>query len=144
VKILWLLLLSAAALLAAGPAMKCDGLAARSFGKEVKIQSAALVAAKGNMPEHCDVRGVIWPEAGFAIKLPAAWNLRFQMVGNGGTAGTISLGAMDNAVRKGFASASTDTGHDAAKEALASFAYVTPENPNGHRKFLDFAYLAGA
>ena len=141
-KALWLLLLSAAALLAAGPTLKCDDLTARSFGKEVKIKSAALVAAKGNLPEHCDVRGVIWPEAGFAIKLPTAWNDRFQMVGNGGTAGTISLGAMDNAARKGFASASTDTGHDAAKEALASFAYVTPENPNGHRKFLDFAYLA--
>src|SRR3954453_23607581 len=142
VKALFLLLLSATALPAAGSALKCDDLLAKLFGKEVKIQSAALVAAKGNMPEHCDLRGVIWPEAGFAIKLPTAWNDRFQMVGNGGTAGTISLGAMDNAVRTGFASASTDTGHDAAKEALASFAYVTPENPNGHRKFLDFAYLA--
>src|SRR5580700_6924073 len=43
---------------------------------------------------------------------------------------------------KGFASASTDTGHDAAKEPLATFAYVTPENPNGHRKLIDFAYLS--
>lgn len=141
-KAIWLLLLSTAALPAAGPAVKCEDLAAKSFGKEVKMQSAALAPAKGDIPEHCDVRGVIWPEAGFAIKLPTVWNGRFQMVGNGGTAGTISLGALDNAVRKGFASASTDTGHDAAKEALASFAYVTPENPNGHRKFLDFAYLS--
>src|SRR6476646_8087782 len=141
-KALWLLPLSSAALLAAGPAPKCDALAGKSFGDQVKINSAALVAAQSNLPEHCDVRGVIWPEAGFAIKLPTAWNDRFQMVGNGGTAGTISLGPMDNAVRRGFASASTDTGHDAAKEVLASFAYVTPENPNGRRKFLDFAYLA--
>ena len=143
-KTLWFLLLSssAAALQAAGPAVKCDELSAKAFGKDVKIQSATLIAAKSNLPEHCDVRGVIWPEAGFAIKLPTAWNDRFEMVGNGGTAGTIGLGPMDNAVRKGFASASTDTGHDAAKEALASFAYVTPENPNGRRKFLDFAYLA--
>jgi feruloyl esterase len=129
-------------LVAAGPAMKCDALAGKSFGDEVKIRSAALVPASGNMPEHCDVRGSIRPEAGFAIKLPTAWNERFQMVGNGGTAGTISLGAVDNAVRKGFAASSTDTGHDAAKETLASFAYVTPENSDGHRKFLDFAYLA--
>ena len=139
---LWLFLLTSAALVAAEPAVKCEDLAARSFGKEVKVQSAALVSVNGNMPEHCDVRGVIWPETGFAIKLPTAWNNRFEMVGNGGTAGTISLGPVDNAVRKGFASASTDTGHDAAKEPLATFAYVTPENPNGHRKFLDFAYLA--
>ncbi len=128
--------------MAGSPTMTCDAMAAKSFGGEVKIHSATLVAAKGNLPEHCDVRGVIAPEAGFAIKLPTVWNDRFQMVGNGGTAGTISMSAVDGAVRKGFASASTDTGHDAAKEPLATFAYVTPENPNGHRKAIDFGYLS--
>ena len=142
VKSICLTLLAAHAVLAAGPAMKCDALAARPFGDDVKIASATLVPAKGNLPEHCDVRGVIWPEAGFAIKLPTEWNERFQMLGNGGTAGTISLGPVDNAVRKGFAASSTDTGHDAAKEPLATFAYVTPANPNGHRKLIDFAYLS--
>ena len=141
-KIFWLLLFPVAAALAAEPAMKCDALATKSFGAEVKIASATLVPAKNNMPEHCDVRGVIFPEAGFAIKLPTAWNDRFEMVGNGGTAGVLSMGPVDTAVRKGFAAASTDTGHDAKKEALATFAYQTPENPNGHRKFLDFAYLS--
>ena len=48
-----------------------------------------LVPAKGNLSKHCDVRGVIWPEAEFAIKLPTTWNERFQMAGNGGIAGTI-------------------------------------------------------
>ena len=129
--------------------MKCEALAARPFSidskapaEAIKIASASLVAAKGNLPEHCDVRGAIWPEAKFAIKLPTEWNDRFQMVGNGGTAGTISMGAVDGAVRKGFASASTDTGHDAAKEPLATFAWVTPENPHGKRKLTDFAYLS--
>jgi pimeloyl-ACP methyl ester carboxylesterase len=144
VKLICLTLLCSAqaVLLAAGPAMKCDALAAKSFGDDVKIASATLVPAKGNMPEHCDVRGAIWPEARFAIKLPTEWNERFQMDGNGGTAGTISLGPVDAAVRKGFAASSTDTGHDAAKEPLATFAYVTPENPNGRRKLVDFAYLS--
>ena len=141
-KALWLIPVSSAVLLAAGPAMKCDALAAKSFGDQVKIHSAALVGAMGNLPEHCEVRGVIWPEAEFAIKLPTAWNDRFQMVGNGGTAGIISFGGIDNALRKGFAAVSTNTGHDAAKEPLATFAYLTPENPNARRKFLDFAYLA--
>src|SRR5262249_32001812 len=135
-KALWVVLLSSAALVAADPAIKCDGLAIKSFGDEVKILSATLVAAKGNLREHCDVRGVIWPEAKFAIKLPTTWNDRFQMVGNGGTAGVISFAAMDKALRAGFASASTDTGHDAAKEPLASDAYVTPGNPHGWRKVL--------
>jgi hypothetical protein len=134
-----LLLLLPAAALAAAP---CDALAAKVFGKDIKIESATSVPAKENLPEHCDVRGVIWPEARFVIKLPTAWNDRFQMVGNGGTAGVLSMAAVDAALRKGFASASTDTGHDAVKEPFASFAHVTPENPNGRRKLIDFAYLS--
>ena len=140
-KIICSLALSAVGLYAAPP-IPCDALASRAFGKEVTIQSATLVAAKENLPEHCDVRGVIWPEASFALKLPTAWNDRFQMVGNGGTAGVISLGAVDAGLRKGFAAVSTDTGHDAKKEPLAIFAYVTPENPHGKRKLTDFAYLS--
>ena len=127
---------------AAAPAMKCDTLLSRPFGEDVKLRAATLVAAKGNLPEHCDVRGVIFPEAQFAVKLPTTWNDRFQMVGNGGTAGTISLGAVDNALRLGFAASSTDTGHDAAKEPLATFAWETPQNPNARRKLLDFAWLS--
>ena len=139
---LLLLILVNGALWAAGPVVPCNALATTRFGDDVRVTSANLVAAKGGMPEHCDVRGVIAPEAGFSIKLPTDWNSRFQMVGNGGTAGTISLGAVDAAVRKGFAASSTDTGHDAAKEPLATFARVTAENPNGQRKLIDFAYLA--
>ena len=127
---------------AAGPVMKCESMAQHLSGPGTHIDSAILVAAKGNIPEHCDIRGVIFPENHFAIKLPADWNGRFEMVGNGGTAGTISMSAVDGAVHKGFASASTDTGHDAKKEPLATFAYVTPENPNGHRKMIDFGYLS--
>jgi feruloyl esterase len=141
-KSLLLLPLFCAALHAAKPAISCDALLTHNFGDEVKIRSAALIPAKGNLPEHCDVRGVIWPEDQFAIKLPTEWNERFEMVGNGGTAGTISLGAVDGAVRHGFASSSTDTGHDAAKDPLASFAYETPTNLNARRKFLDFAWLS--
>jgi tannase/feruloyl esterase len=142
VKTCILFLCASPILMAGSPAIKCDVLAAKPFGDDVKIESATVVAAKGDLPEHCDVRGVIAPEARFAIKLPTVWNDRFQMDGNGGTAGTISMGAVDGAVRKGFAAASTDTGHDAAKEPVATFAWVTPENPNGRRKAIDFAYLS--
>src|SRR6266404_5955958 len=101
----------------AAPPKKCDDLAAIPFGADVKVESAKLVTATASLPEHCDVRGVIWPEARFAVKLPAKWNNRFEMVGNGGWAGTISLAAVDVAVRDGYAATSTDTGHDAQKEA---------------------------
>jgi len=124
----------------AAPVKKCDELV--SFGAGVKIESAKLVAAAPNLPEHCDVRGVIWPEARFAVKLPTNWNERFEMVGGGGWAGTISLAAMDTGVRDGYATSSTDTGHDAQKEPGASFAYPGPNNPHAARKLIDFGYLA--
>ena len=59
---------------AAGHAIKCEALAAQSFGDEIKIASAKLIPATDKLPEHCDVRGVIWPEAQFAIELPTEWN----------------------------------------------------------------------
>jgi hypothetical protein len=124
----------------AGPVKKCDELAATPFGADVKIESAKLVAATANLREHCDIRGVIWPEAKFVLKLPTDWNNRFQMDGNGGWAGTITN--LDGAVRDGYAATSTDTGHDAQKEPQATFAYPGPNNPNAARKVVDHGYLA--
>lgn len=121
---------------------KCAALPSTSFGAEVKIESATLIAATPQAPEHCDVRGVIAPEAKFAVKLPTNWNNRFYMVGGGGYAGTISHGPMNTGLQKGYATASTDTGHDAAKEPLATFANPGPNNPHADRKVLDYAYLA--
>lgn len=121
---------------------KCAALASASFGSEVKIESATLVSANAQVPEHCDVRGAIWPEAKFAVKLPTNWNNRFYMVGGGGYAGQLSLGPMNAGLQKGYATATTDTGHDAAKEPLGAFAERRADNPNADRKKLDYAYLA--
>src|SRR5260370_37512426 len=87
----------------AGPIVKCADITAMSFGSEVKIESATLA------PENCDVRGTIWPEAKFAMKLPTNWNGRFQMVGNGGTAGVLSMAAVDKGVSQGDGTCATDT-----------------------------------
>ena len=128
--------------LLAAPAKNCQDLATTPFGADVKIDSAKLVSATAKLPEHCEVRGVIWPENHFAVKLPSNWNNRFEMVGNGGWAGVISVAAMDTAVRAGYATTSTDTGHDAMKEPGATFAYPGPSNPNAARKVIDHGYLA--
>lgn len=121
---------------------KCAGLKPISLGAGVKIESASLVAAMAQAPEHCDVRGVILPEAKFAVKLPTNWNNRFYMVGGGGFAGQLSLGQMNPGLQKGYATATTDTGHDAAKEPLGTFAERRTDNPNADRKKIDYAYLA--
>lgn len=79
---------------------------------DVAISEADVVAAADGMPEYCDVRGTIRENVNFALHLPTDWNGRFNMVGNGGKAGVISFDAMKDALPAGFATASTDTGHD--------------------------------
>jgi Tannase and feruloyl esterase len=93
----------------------CTDLPFAYTAADVELTSATLVAAvAGRNPEYCDVRGTINRHIKFAVFLPTEWNQRFQMVGNGGKAGTISLSDMATAVANGFATSSTDTGHDAA------------------------------
>jgi feruloyl esterase len=126
----------------AAPVKKCGDLGSADFGADVKVESAKLVSSTASLPEHCDIRGTIWPEAKFVVKLPSNWNNRFEMVGGGGWAGVISMTAVDAAVRDGYSSTSTDTGHDAQKEPGASFAYPGPSNPHAARKVVDHGYLA--
>ncbi len=66
-----------------------------------------------NVPALCRVAGTVSPAINFEVWLPegATWNGRFQAVGGGGLAGIISYPAMAEAVRNGYASSSTDTGH---------------------------------
>jgi feruloyl esterase len=76
------------------------------------------------------------PDSRIAMEvwLPSAeWNGKFQAVGNGGWAGTISYAAMASALREGYATASNDTGHVGGN---ALFAIDHPE------KLVDFAYRA--
>ena len=81
------------------------------------------------------------PEVRFEVSLPAAWNGRLYMFGNGGFAGEIAdrrrprvrVGTL--AVTKGFVVAQTNTGHDGAREPLAAFA-ASPQ------KLIDYAYRA--
>src|SRR5688500_3848698 len=102
-------------------------------------RGAAAAPAGPVLPAHCRIAATLKPSADSVIDvevwMPEAsrWNGKFQMVGNGGWAGTISFAAMANAVQEGYATASTDTGH---KGGNAIFAIDHPE------KLTDFAYRA--
>lgn len=134
------------------PAASCAALAAQRL-PDTTIASAEAVAAGSftppgaggpiaNLPAFCRVAGVIAPTAEsrirFEVWLPLdKWNGKFSGVGNGGWAGTISYGALAEQLRRGYASASTDTGHDAAPGAeMARFAFEQPE------RLTDFAHRA--
>ncbi len=91
------------------------------------------------LPAFCRVAATLTPSTDSDIKievwLPDAgnWNGKFQAVGNGGWAGTIAFPAMAAALRSGYATTSTDTGHVGNS---ASFALGHPE------KLIDFGYRA--
>jgi hypothetical protein len=111
--------------------------------------------AIGPLPAHCKVDGVMKRRKGvdgqefgigFAIALPesAAWNGDFMMQGGGGGNGIISYPAGANyagekpALSRGFAVASTDTGHR-AKTGAFDFSFMRDQ-----QAYLDFAFLANA
>jgi feruloyl esterase len=121
------------------PKQACAALVSQT-GYDVSIVSAAVVPAAADTPEYCRVAGLIQPEIRFEVNLPAAWNGRLYMFGNGGYAGE-PLDAPNRqaiakrALARGFATAQTNTGHDAAVEPLATFA-ATPQ------KVVDYAFRA--
>jgi|WetSurMetagenome_2_1015567.scaffolds.fasta_scaffold28826_3 feruloyl esterase len=94
------------------------------------------------LPAYCRVAMVLTPSKDSHIEsevwLPAEnWNGKLQVVGNGGWAGSISYSAMAAALKEGYATASTDTGHK-PNEAGGNgmFALGHPE------KLVDFGYRA--
>jgi feruloyl esterase len=102
--------------------------------------AAAALQAVANLPAFCRVQATLRPTSDSDIKVElwmpsSGWNGKFEGVGNGGWAGTISYAALATALRRGYATASTDTGH-AGNGGDASFAYNHPE------KLVDFAHRA--
>ena len=113
----------------------CEDLRAVTL-TNVTITAAESVKAAPAVPAHCRIAAVLTPSADSHIEievwLPAdGWNGKLQVVGNGGWAGVISTAAMSQALREGYATASTDTGHTGGS---GSFAVGHPE------KLIDFGY----
>jgi feruloyl esterase len=89
-----------------------------------------------NLPAFCRVEAISKPTSDsnihFEVWLPAssAWNQKFLSAGEGGFAGQVYYGgsgadgALDSNLRLGYATASTDTGHDASDR---NFAIGHPE-----------------
>ncbi len=145
---------AAAPLRAAGArSTSCESLASLPLA-HTTITSARLIPAGGFNPpvgrqgrgaavyselqSFCRVAATLTPTSDSDIKievwLPSAgWNGKFQAVGNGGWAGSISYQALAQAVAAGYATASTDTGHVGNN---AAFALGHPE------KVIDFGYRA--
>src|SRR5947209_6063136 len=75
------------------------------------------VTAATQTATYCRVSSTLRPTADSEIKseiwLPpvSVWNAKLLMEGGAGLVGSINTAGMTNAIREGYASASTDTGH---------------------------------
>ena len=121
-----------------GAAPAAPGAGGRAGAPQAAAGRGAAQAAPVMLPAYCRVAVTMKPSSDSSIDMevwmPAEnWNNKFQMVGNGGWAGTMSFPAMQAALREGYATATTDTGH---KGGDAVFALNHPE------KLVDFAYRA--
>lgn len=79
------------------------------------ITAAELVAASAIEPAHCKVDGHAASPGNavnFRLGLPTDWNGKFYFEGVGGLGGAI--GSLAKGLARGYASASTDTGHVAS------------------------------
>jgi len=131
-------------------AASCESVASLNM-PNVKVTSAAEVAAGAftppgggrgggaafaSLPPFCRVAATLTPSSDSDIKIEvwlptSGWNGKFQGVGNGAWTGSIAYPAMAEALRRGYAVSSTDTGHVGGS---ASFGMGHPE------KVTDFAY----
>jgi feruloyl esterase len=133
------------------PTPACEQLAATAF-PDAKVTLAEArpagdfhIPGAGNgfgpstmkLPAFCRIAATLTPTPDSDIKmelwLPADWNGKFMMVGNGAWSGAVSYSAMAEPLGRGYAVASTDTGHEGGR---GSFAFGHPE------KLVDFAWRA--
>jgi feruloyl esterase len=138
--------------LQAAPTRKCESLTTLKLPHATIVSAKTIAAgpttmttflgpAKLDVPARCEVRGISRPssdsEIGFELWLPlTGWNGKYQQKGNGGFAGTVNRAALVDPLRRGYAVAGTDDGHDATKTPQGTFALGHPE------KLIDFSYRA--
>ncbi len=117
----------------------------------VTITAAKTVAAAPPKQAYCDVQGSVATDgegagpnsAGFGLTLPVSWNGKYMFGGGRGTGGNLASSAnkpdIDIALTKGYASATTDSGHSNRDE---SWYYVGKPGVPNVPKLTDYFYRA--
>ena len=101
---------------------------------DTSITLVSLVSAAPPLPEYCKVEASVATPGNvvnFRLGLPTSWNGKFLQLGNGGFAGSIE--SLDEGLTRGYAAASTDTGHQAF---VLDASWALDDDPKGS----DFGY----
>jgi feruloyl esterase len=112
-----------------------------ALSKNITFDSSKFRRATASLPDHCEIKGRIWPEIDFIIKLPKNWNQKFIYFGGGGIDGSAMAFQMAPGLNDGYAAAVSNGGHN-GNMTDASFAYDVTDDGNGAQRLKDFGYRA--
>ena len=116
----------------------CEALRSTVFAAGF-VTSARVVPAAGDVPDYCEVRAIALPQIQIEVRLPMqGWNGKLYQTGCGGFCGVLGrdeagTGFANNMVpglQRGYATASSDSGHVGTSILDASWA---DRNPQGER-----------
>ncbi len=118
------------------PNLTITSAATRPLEPVASGSSRTSAGATSAAQRYCYVKGLISPAIQYHVQLPlpASWNGRFVMIGDGGKDGDLDFA--DARVAQGYAVANSNTGHDNGAEPGASFAF------NNRQAEIDFGYRA--
>jgi len=103
------------------------------------VTSAQVVPAADSLPAYCEVRAVALPAINIEVRLPLeGWNGHYYQAGCGGFCGILGradagagwINAMRPGLEKGYATATSDSGHHALSVVDAAWA---ADNPHAER-----------
>jgi hypothetical protein len=95
-------------------------------GTPVEVKAGHIVD-DGVAPAYCELSGFVAPQVGFEVRLPVEnWNGKFLQQGCSGMCGKLVLDAANDALSRGYATATTDMGHRAVSSRSGIWAYNDP------------------
>jgi feruloyl esterase len=139
------LALGVASLMPAAQGQAAESAEARCVGlRNLQIDAGFVTSARVNrgdkgLPAYCQVRAIALPAISIEVRLPLiGWNGKLYQVGCGGFCGILARGdkskgfinAMGPGLKKGYATAASDSGHHGMSVVDASWA---DHNPVGER-----------
>lgn len=131
--------IAALALLAGGAAAAQDGAACEALHNAPIasgfVTSSRVVDATEDLPAYCEVRAVALPAINIEVRLPMeGWNGRYYQAGCGGFCGILGradasggwVNAMRPGLQRGYATATSDSGHHGLSVLDGGWAYNNP------------------
>ena len=112
----------------------CTALA-RTAIEDGFVTTARVIAAADDMPAYCEVRATALPAISIEVRLPMeGWNGKLYQAGCGGFCGDLGradrsggfVNAMGPGLKKGYATATSDSGHHGLSVLDGAWAYHNP------------------